>query len=305
MGLPGIGPGPPLPRAHLWLLPCLLAVPMLLVAELAGRRDLIVPPLLAVAFGVWVMHRPDWVVSRWRILLLPVFAAATGLAATRLPGPRWLVLVGVLTVVLALLQATRCRIGPALAVGLLPVVFDIRSLAYLAAVAVLAAAVALTCGSVGPVAIVAWPWRRVGVFWLVVVGWTAVGLGVLALTPVVVAPSVLVAVLDFTLVGGAARAGLRRCVLLVGAAAAGGASMAFIPAVTVAGTAAVAAVVLLAAALAEPLAPALAVALVPFVAGVEAPLRIAVGLATGAVLLHGAIWVGLVAVPLLSRYLRY
>lgn len=56
---------------------------------------------------------PELVVSRWRIAVLSTVSGTIGVVVTRLPGPRWLVVVLVLTVTLALLQLTRSRLGPA------------------------------------------------------------------------------------------------------------------------------------------------------------------------------------------------
>lgn len=79
---------------------------MLLAAELLGRHVLLFPESLALAFGKWVLCRPELVVSRWRIAVLSTVSGTIGVVVTRLPGPRWLVVVLVLTVTLALLQLT-------------------------------------------------------------------------------------------------------------------------------------------------------------------------------------------------------
>ncbi|MGQ0576011.1 MAG: hypothetical protein ACT4RN_17650 [Pseudonocardia sp.] len=304
---------PPPPRTGAWLLPCLLAAPMLLAADLTDRRDLLVPPALALAFGVWVARRPDWLAARGQIVVLPVLAAALGLVATRLPGPRWVLVAGTITAALLLLQLARCRIAPVLAVAVLPVVFDVRGVGYLAAVAVLAAAVLLgaalraaaclgdvRAGVIGfgaPGAPVArWPWPRVGAFWLAAVAWAALGLGVLGLPPLVAAPPLFVATLEFALTGGPPRRALRRCGLLAAAATTGACAMLLGPLDVLAGTLAVAVVALLARSLAEPLAPAFAVALVPFVAGVDDPWRALACVGIGALALHAGTWLALAGV---------
>jgi hypothetical protein len=281
---------PALPRVLLWLLPCLLAAPMLAAVELTGHKDLLVPPAAALAFGAWVMRRPDWNGSRWRLVAVPTLTASVGLAGAWLPGPRWLAVVGVVTATLLLLQVVRCRVGPALAVAILPVVFDIRGIEYVVAVAALAGAIALVCARGGQ-APDRWPTRRVVAFWAAAVAWTVLALGVLGLPPLVAAPPMFVATLDFTLTAaGPGRpvmvGAARRCLLLVGVATIGAACMRYVPFDVVGGTLAVATAGLLAAVLTEPLAPAFAVSLVPYVAGVDDPLVAALYVGLGAVALH-------------------
>lgn len=281
-----------------WLLPCLLAPPMLLVAQLTGRHAVLFPEALALAFGVWVLRRPEMLVSRWRIAVLPTVCAAIGVAATRAPGPRWVVAIGVLSVVLVLLQLTRCRVAPALSAAVLPVVFDVRGPEYLIMVVAMCALVAVTAARPAPpVAVQTWPWSRIAVFWASGSAWIALAGGVLHLPPIVVAPPVLVAALEFVLCGAPAVSGMRRCVLIAVAGCIGAACLLLIPVEWVAGTVAAVAVAALAAVVAEPLAPALAIALVPFVAGVDDPLLMAAGVGAGAVVLHLAAWASLVAVP--------
>jgi hypothetical protein len=286
-----------LPPARVWLLPCLLAPPMLLAAELTGRPAVLVPPALALAFGVWVARRPEMLVSRWRIAVLPSAGAAIGLAATGVPGPRWLVLVGTLSAVVVLLQLTRTRIGPTVAAALLPVVFDLRGPEYLISVVVLCVLVAATARRPDrPAPLRAWPWPRVAVFWAAGAGWIALAEGVLGLSPIVVAPPLFVACLDFVLLDGRAARGVRRSALLTVAGLVGGVAVARLPVPWLAGGLAVVAVVVLAAALAEPLGPAPTITLVPFVAGVEDPLPAAAAIGLGALALHLAAW-ALLACP--------
>lgn len=277
---------------------------MLLAVELTGRDALLFPEALALAFGVWVARRPEMIVSRWRIAVLPTVCAGIGVAATRVPGPWWLVAIGVLTVVVALLQLTRCRVAPALSAAVLPVVFDVSEPEYLITVAALCTLVAVTAGRRWPtgagvdtgssrVALAAWPWPRIAVFWMIGTAWIAVAAGMLALPPIVVAPPLLVATLEFVVGGSPAASGMRRTALLAVAGAVGGLALACIPVAWVAGTLAAAAVALLALALSEPLGPALAVSLVPFVAGIPDPLLTGTGIGLAAAVLHLASWVAL------------
>lgn len=289
-----------MPRSWHWLLPCVLAPPMLLAAQLAHRPALLFPEALALAFGVWVLRRPEMTLSRWRIAVLPTGCAALGVTANRLPWPRELVVICVLSAALALLQLTRCRVAPALSAAVLPVVFDVRGPEYLITVAVLCSIIALTAPRpTGAQAVPARAWRssRVAVFWVISVAWLAVS-GLAALPPITMAPPLLVAALEYVLAGpGPATSWLRRCALLALAGLVGSSCLRWIPVEWLAGTVAAVLVVLLATALALPLAPALAVTLVPFVARVSDPVAAVLGIALGATVLHLAAWLALAGAP--------
>ena len=295
--------GSTMSRSWRWLLPCVLAPPMLLAAQLTGRHALLFPEVLALAFGVWVLRRPEMTVSRWRIAVLPTACATIGIVANRLPWPRAVVAVCVLSAVLALLQLTRCRVAPALSAAVLPVVFDVRGLEYLITVAVLCSVVALTAprpAAAQATSIEAWKLSRVAIFGVIGAAWIAAS-DLAALPPIAIAPPLLVAALEYVLAGpGRGTSWVRRCLLLTGAGAVGAGCLRWVPLEWLAGTVAALVVALLAIALTLPLAPALAVALVPFVAGISDPLTAVAGIALGATVLHLAAWVALAGVPRLG-----
>ncbi|MGE3285602.1 MAG: hypothetical protein AB7J32_05795 [Pseudonocardia sp.] len=278
---------PARPPLYRWLIPSLLAAPMLAAMELTGHRDLLVPPALALAFGAWVIHRPDWTSSRWKLVAVPTLTSAIGVAGAWAPVPRWLAVAGVVTAALLLLQVACCRVGPAVAVAVLPVVFGIRGIEYVVAVAMLAATVAVVCPADGREP-GRWPWRRLAAFWAAAVTWTVFALGVLRLPLLVTAPPMFVATLDFTIASRrpALRVVVRRCVLLAGAAMIGAACLRYVPDDVAGGTLAVAAAGMLAAVFGEPLAPAYALSLVPFVAEIDDPVRAGFDIALAAVALH-------------------
>jgi hypothetical protein len=290
--------GRTLSRSWRWLLPCAFAPPMLVAADVSGQHAVVFPESLALAFGAWVLRRPEITVSRWRIAVLPSVCAAVGVAATRMPGPRWLVAIGVLTFALVLLQLTRCRVSPAVSAGVLPVVFDVREPAYFISVVVLCTIVAATTPrGTAPVRLERWMPSRVAVSWVIGATWIAVA-GASSMPPIAVAPPLLVASLEYVVAGaGPGTSWLRRCVLLAAAGLVGASCLRWIPIEWAAGTVAVVVVVLVAIAFALPLAPALAVSLVPFVAEVSDPLTAAGAIALGAAVMHLSGWAVLVAGP--------
>ncbi|HEY4019732.1 MAG TPA: hypothetical protein VGM75_13640 [Pseudonocardiaceae bacterium] len=135
---------PRLPPAR-YGLPAVLAAAMLAIAGLSGAHAVLFPEGIALAFGVWVMRRPQWCESRSRLALAPVLCGAGGLAAADLARNRLtaeLLALAVAGVVLFLLPA---RIGPALSAAVLPAVFQVHSWVY--PVSVLAIALVVAVGS--------------------------------------------------------------------------------------------------------------------------------------------------------------
>jgi hypothetical protein len=115
----------------IWLLPCLIAPPMILAAEASGWEVLLFPEALSLAFLVWAERRSEVNGSRWRIGVVPTLCATLGIAATNIPAPRWLIALTVMGIALLILQLTRTRIAPAMSAAVLPVIFGEHGFAYL------------------------------------------------------------------------------------------------------------------------------------------------------------------------------
>ncbi|HEY4459315.1 MAG TPA: hypothetical protein VGN81_33695 [Pseudonocardiaceae bacterium] len=253
-------------------LPVLLAAAMLAIAGLSGARALLFPEGIALAFGVWVMRRPEWCESRSRLVLAPVLCGVSGLAAADLAPNRLtaeLLALGAAGVVLFLLPAW---IGPALSAAVLPAVFQVHSWVY--PVSVLAIALVVAVGSPAvqpdqrqPPDPVRWPGRRFLACLAICAGWLAV-VALTRLPVVAAAPPLLVSVLEL-MVGKRVDTGetIARGVLVVSAWAIGAlAAWRLHPEVLAGGLAvALASALLWCARTAH--APVLAMALVPEVAG--------------------------------------
>jgi hypothetical protein len=82
--------------------------------------------------------------------------------------------------------------------------------------------------------------------------------------------------------------GIRRWLLIVGAALAGSAALKLLPSIPTAGLAAMCATVVLMRVLATPHAPALAISLVPLIAGPIGPVDFTTGIAVGAAALYAS-----------------
>ncbi|NMH95914.1 hypothetical protein [Pseudonocardia acidicola] len=271
------------------LLPCLLALPMLVTAEVFDLPAVLFPEGIALALGIWVLQKPAWLRSRVQIATVPPACALLGVLVVRLPGPRWVLAVLALVLGVALLQAVRCQLAPALSAAVLPVLFDIRGWPYPVAVLLLCAVLAMTAPRPSqPQAAARWSTPVLGVFGVCAVGCIAAA-GLIGLRPLVVAPPLLVACFEWVTIGARPLcSGIRRWLLLVAAGVVGAGAAAVIPPAWVAGTVAVAVAALLCAVLAEPLTPALATALVPLVAHVPDPWVVGTSVALGAAVLHMA-----------------
>jgi hypothetical protein len=220
-------------------------------------------------------------------VLPPVFALA-GVGLLRLGLPATITAILGVTLALLALQALDSRLAPALSAAVLPIVFDVRAWAYPLAVLAISLVVAIGMGRGGG-APGRWPWRVVIGGWLVIVAWILGGGELLGVSSAALAPPLFVAALEW--LGGAspaARDGLRRWAVLVGAGLAGATAIALVPVGWVAGALALAATLALMRALATAVPPALAIALVPQIVDGTDPLRFTFAIALGA----GALYLG-------------
>lgn len=305
-----------LPRSFWrWLLPLPLLAPMLGFAYGLGERALVFPEGAALAFGVLVAGHRDWTRSRWRLVLLPTWCALAGALLAHTALPRSAAVVIAVGIAVATAQAVGGRLGPVVSAAALPVVFGGASWIYPIAVAAICAVLAVAARRTGietaevgiervrPTS--RWPRAGLTLFTAVAAAWIVIAGPVLALPPVVLAPPLLVATLEWSVRGAhPAEVALKRWTLLVLAAAVGAAASALCPPIEPGGTAAaavvsataiqlsaVAIVLLLLGVTGEDAYPALAIVLVPnLVAPISAcayPLWIGVG---AGVLFTGA-WV--------------
>lgn len=291
----------------IWLLPCVIAPPMILAAELSGWEVLLFPEALSLAFLVWAERRPEVNGCRWRIAVMPVVCATLGIAATNIAAPRWLVALAVMGVALLILQLTRTRIAPAMSAAVLPVIFGEHGFAYLITVSTVSTLLAVTARAtvaspaerqaasavMAPGRRTGWPWPRVVAFWIIGSLWLTLACGLCALPPMAAAPPLLVACLEFSIGAPTAGAGLRRVVFLTVSGFLGGMACQYIGHEWLAGTLAVAAVTLGAILVNQSLPPAMAVAIVPIVAGSHNAVHAGLSVGLGAAALHLMVWLWL------------
>lgn len=290
------------PLTWAWLLPALLVAPMLLAASAARRDALLFPEGVSLAFGAWATRRHDWLASTSRLFALPVACALIGVVLARMPWPSWIGVIVGLTVSLALLQLTGTRVAPAMSACVLPILFRVHDPVYVAAVVVLCGVVCVggmraQRGSGLPIPHAPppgrWPWPRIIAFWIAGCGWIVAAGWVLALPVFAIAPPILVAGLEFAEATPRLHTAMRRTALLAVSAGAGGLAFEYISVPAVAGSLAVLFVLGLSALLNEPLAPALAVSLLPAVAGGGDPWTLLLTVAAAMTATHLVIYVSL------------
>ncbi|MDT5308290.1 MAG: hypothetical protein QOE48_3972 [Mycobacterium sp.] len=269
-----------------WLLPFVIVAPMVGLGYGLGERAFVFPEGAALAVGVMVVGKQDWVRSGWRLLVLPTTCAVGGTALAYLPVPKVAGELLALGLAVALAQAVGGRLAPVVSAAVLPVVFGITTWVYPAAVAAICLVLLVMVSLPGlrpeapGVPVVGpqprWPWSTLVLFSIVGAGWIVLASLVLRLAPVALAPPLLVAALEWCGQGARPlRIAVRRWVLLVVAAAVGGAASSVCPpmqiglaatqavAASAVQMAAVAAVLVVMAWTGEYLYPALAIALVP------------------------------------------
>ncbi|WP_433802724.1 hypothetical protein [Actinomycetospora sp. CA-084318] len=265
--------------------PGLLAAVMLLAADLLDDRAVLFPEAVALGYGLWTLGRRAWAAPAG-LVGVPTAGAALGVVAAGLPGPWWWRAAGALAVMVLVLHLVRSPLIPAVSAAVLPVVFDLRGLGYVLAVAAWCAVLALSVCRVRAPRAPAWPGGRLAAFVVAAAAWIVV-VGAVGLPPLLCAPPLLVAGLEFAARAGAPVSGsATRRVALMTAAGVVGAAAAGLPGPTwLAGGLGVVLVVGLAALVREPLTPAAALVLVPFVAGTSDALLVAGAFAAGGLVL--------------------
>ncbi|MFD0565044.1 hypothetical protein ACFQ2M_25895 [Kitasatospora saccharophila] len=286
-----------------WLAPVLPAAAMLALAVGLNQRAILFPEAIALAFGVWVMHRPAWIASPTRMVAGPVLCAVDGILVAQLfhalHWSKWAAAAVALLIALAVLQLLAAPIGPAVSAAVLPVVFSLRTWDYPLAVLCICAAIAAVMFAIEQgrapapapmVAAGAWRVDRLLVLGAVSGGWLLVSGVLLDLPPVAVAPPLMVSALEWAMLPARTlQLALKRGVLLCGGCAVGSLALWTVPQEWVGGALAVAVVCLAARYLGEPHAPAMAMALVPYVAHEENPAVAGFGAAAGTVVTYAAI----------------
>lgn len=125
--------------------------------------------------------------------------------------------------------------------------------------------------------------------WLLICTWILIAGPALSLSVAAVAPPLFVSAFEWSARNGRTLArGLRRWLLVVGAALAGSFALKLAPHTAIAGLAGVGATVLLMRVLATQHAPALAISLIPWITGPIGPWKFTAGIAVGA----GALYTG-------------
>lgn len=307
-----------------WLLPFVVVVPMVGFGYGLGDRAFVFPEGAALAFGVMVVRKHDWVCSRWRLLVLPTVCAVAGTVLAYLPVPKVAAELLAVGFALAALQTVGGRLGPAVSAAVLPVVFSITTWIYAAAVAGICLALVVMVslpglGPHGPAAAVAerpgrWSWPTTVLFSIIAAAWIILASLVLPIPTVALAPPLLVGALEWCGHGaGPPTAAVRRWALLVMAAAVGGAASWVSPVMErgtdprdaliamAAQAAGVGVVLVLLGWTGEHLYPAVAIALVPNLVAPIAPWLYMMAIGIGAAALYG----GATVVASVGRALRH
>ncbi len=278
-------------------LPAIVIAGMLIGGEASGHRDAIFPEGGALAFGIGVLRNPDWIASRWRIVALPSLCAVIGHFLADTPGPTWAAEICAVSAALLTLRALGSRVAPALSAAVLPVVFSVRTWMYpvvvlticLMIVAVVALSAHPGAGTRDAGAHSSWQRDVVLGGWLLICTWILIAGPALSLPVTAIAPPLFVSAFEWSARSGRTLAlGLRRWLLVVGAALAGSLAFKLAPDTAIAGLAGVGATVLLMRLLATQHAPALAISLIPLITGPIGPWKFTAGIAVGA----GALYAG-------------
>lgn len=276
--------------ARSWVGSLLVPTAMLAVDGGLHAGQLIFPEAAALSFGIIGLRIDRWRASPVRIAVALPAAAALGVGLAQLPGPAWAYEIAALTSVLAGLRLLGSALTPAISAAMLPLVFGLRDWTFVAPVAGLAAVLAVTARRQGrpsgPVAELM-PAGPVRAGWAIAATWIMVAGPVLRLPATALAPPLIVATFEW--LGHPDRSaalGARQWAVTVAAAATGVVLAHYIQPPWVGGAMALAATVSVMAITATAHPPALAIALLPQIAGAADPARFVASVAGGAAVLY-------------------
>jgi hypothetical protein len=285
-------------RAAAWALPLVVVVPMLALASALGVHAIIVPEGAALVMGVWVLALPGWTASRRDVALLPPLCALFGVMLARSDLSLVAASMAGVALSLAALHAFDSRLAPSLSTAVLPIVFGVSDWSYPLAVLViclvLAAGMPWLARRRGPPALPRdragrYPAAVVGASLAVIVAWLLVEHSLLGLGAAALAPPLFVSALEWLGQGACTlRRGVRRWLLLVGAALVGVLATTLVPSPALAGAIALAATLALMVALRTPHPPALAITIIPQLLHAPNPLHYTIAIAVGAAALYSA-----------------
>ncbi|NWL02577.1 hypothetical protein DM790_17270 [Flavobacterium collinsii] len=112
----------------------LFVTAMLLTAQLAGDREIILPEMAALSIGCYFYSKEEWRKRPRDLFLVPSMTAAAGFGINYLHAPLAVKLSICMIVMAAVLKLMKNMMGPALATGLLPIITNCTSIAFLASI---------------------------------------------------------------------------------------------------------------------------------------------------------------------------
>lgn len=282
----------------------LVPVAMLAIAGAAGAPQLIFPEGAALAFGVIALRIVAWREAPGVLLMAPASAAGVGVALARLSGPAWARELVALTAALVVLRLLRSRLAPVISAAMLPVVFGTRSWSFVGAVAAIGAVLAAFEAASRTRAVHSEPggvrgllFRGLGAAptgptvlgWVLVATWVVIAGPILHLPAAALAPPLFVATFEWLARSQpSAKVGLSQWSATIAAAGLGAALAYIIHPGWVGGCVAVTLGIAMLVVSSVPHPPALAVALIPQVAGAGHPVRFVAAVSLGSAALYTA-----------------
>ncbi|EJG02192.1 hypothetical protein [Flavobacterium sp. F52] len=124
----------------------LFVTAMVLTAQLAGDREIILPEMAALSIGCYFYSEEEWRKRPRDLFLLPSMTAAAGFGINYLHAPLAVKLSICMIVMAAVLKLMKNMMGPALATGLLPIITNCTSPAFLASILLFTLILSLSVG---------------------------------------------------------------------------------------------------------------------------------------------------------------
>lgn len=217
-----------------YLAALILILGMTIIAEQSGEKEIIFPEILALAVGAWVAEKRPWKTTLLTLWMAPTLAALFGILVMRYSQMPTTSMVALAFVFVALLlTAKRSTLMPSISAAILPILIGTTSWIYPLSVCVLTGVISLAVSSVDrflrhtpqsfPQKTVTSPvsFADEFLFWgrllLIVMGMTFLALSFKI--PFLVAPPLIVTLVEFSLPNSSLRKHPAKVFLLLGLAA--------------------------------------------------------------------------------------
>ncbi|MDA3615266.1 hypothetical protein [Polluticaenibacter yanchengensis] len=120
---------------------------MIILAGAFGNHEIILPEMAALIAGTLIYEEKPWLYKPFHLFILPTITAIAGFLINMLPVVLVVKLIAIIFVMILVLLVFKSRLGPSLATGLLPIITNAHSPAFIVSIIIATLVLYLTIKS--------------------------------------------------------------------------------------------------------------------------------------------------------------